>query len=102
MQTEKNGKILTIFLEGELDAQSAPNAQDEIFKAIDNEDFEELIFDAEKLSYISSAGLRVILTVHKKIGTNIGKKVSVKKAPTQVADIFKIAGFQHFMDIEGA
>ena len=48
-------------------------------------------------AYISSAGLRVLLTIQK----NQTGKISVINISDDVLDIFRMAGFQHFMDLKG-
>lgn len=98
MKKENNNGVLTIFLEGEIDAQNASAVQNEIDEIVDAEEFTSLVFDAENLSYISSAGLRLILTAQKKIKSQI----RVKKPQAGVLDIFIMAGFHNLMDIEGA
>ena len=86
------------FLNGEIDAQNASSVQGEINDIVDAEEFTTLVFDAENLSYISSAGLRVLLSTQKKINS----QVTVKKPQRGVLDIFKMAGFQNLMNIEEA
>ena len=98
MKAETKNNILKIWLEGEIDAQNAPAIRDEIMRLLESGTFDNVVFDAEKLSYISSAGLRAILAAQKKIQ----KKVAVAKLQPGMLEIFQIAGFQHIMDIEGA
>ena len=88
--------VLTIFLKGDIDAQNAADLQQEIFEILDAEEFDKLILDAGKVDYISSAGLKLLLVAKKKTGG----KMSVANATPFVRDILKMAGFQHFMDIE--
>ena len=98
MQTKKEEGKLTIFLIGEIDAQNALEVQEEIEEILKTRGDDELIFDAKELKYISSAGLRIILSVKKKIKTGI----SVINLSTEVLEIFKLAGFQHLTNIKGA
>ena len=58
-----DGTKLTIALEGRLDTTTSPQLEAEMHPAID--DATELTFDLEKLAYISSAGLRVLLSAQK-------------------------------------
>lgn len=86
----------TVFLAGRLDTTTAP----ELDKFVQDElqDVTALILDFEKLEYISSAGLRVILKLQKmmnKKGTM--KLVHVRKV---IQDIFEMTGFVDFLDIE--
>ena len=57
-----------------------------------------LAFDAKELTYISSAGLRLILSVQK----HLGQKISVINVSSNVMAIFQMAGFQTLMHIKGA
>ena len=98
MQTAKEDGVLTLFLAGDIDAQNAADVQREILAILEAEEFAKLVLDAGGLEYISSVGLRVILATQKKAGG----KITVVKASPFVAGIFKMAGLQHFMDIEGA
>ena len=59
----KNGADLTIALEGRLDTMTAPDLEAELKKSLDG--VETLNLDFSKLDYISSAGLRVLLIMHK-------------------------------------
>ncbi|EID84239.1 Anti-anti-sigma regulatory factor (antagonist of anti-sigma factor) [Treponema sp. JC4] len=60
------GEKLTIALEGRLDTVTSPDLESELKTAL--EGAKELIMDFTKLEYISSAGLRVLLSAHKKNG----------------------------------
>lgn len=98
MRFDKSEGILTIFLEGDIDAQNAADIKQEIWEIIKSQGEAALVFDARELVYISSAGLRVILSIQKDRGT----KVSVVNLSAEVLEIFKMAGFQYLMEIKGA
>ena len=61
---EENG-LLVICLEGRIDSSNAQETQEEINRILTENPGKDLLFDAENLSYISSAGLRILLSVHK-------------------------------------
>ena len=61
----KSGTELTVFIDGRLDTVTAPELERFIVK--NDEGVSSLVFNCEKLAYISSAGLRVLLTAHKKM-----------------------------------
>ena len=63
IQKTQNEKALTIALEGRLDTLTAPELEAVLNDALAG--VEELTFDFEKLDYISSAGLRVLLATQK-------------------------------------
>ena len=92
--------MLTIFLEGEIDAQNAPAVKKEIDACLEGSGNAAVVFDAKDLSYISSAGLKILLAVQKEAGKR--KKISVAGLRPEVLEIFKMAGFQMLMDIKGA
>ena len=98
MRFDNSEGILTIFLEGDIDAKNAADIQQEIVEIIKSQGEAGLVFDARELVYISSAGLRVILGIQKDRGT----KVSVINLSAEVLEIFKMAGFQYLMEIKGA
>ena len=96
VNVNKDGELLKIVPEGRIDTVTAP----EFSKAIDEniEGIKNLVLDFEKLEYISSAGLRVLLTTQKnmqKIGSM--KLVNVNES---IMDVFNITGFVDILNIE--
>jgi anti-sigma B factor antagonist len=92
---EQNGSTLTVFIEGKLDAISAPQLEAELG---DLEGVEELIFDLKDMPYTSSAGLRVFLNTQN-IMDDQGHML-VRNASEDVMGIFKETGFTNILDIE--
>ncbi len=92
----QNGSELTIALEGRLDTTTAPDLDKELGQNL--ADVKDLIFDFEKLSYISSAGLRVLLSAQKTMNTK-GTMV-VRNANQDIMDIFEVTGFTDILTIE--
>ena len=94
--TNLEEKKLTVTLEGRLDTTTAPSLEKTLKDSLN--DVEELVFDFEKLEYISSAGLRVLLAaekVMKKQGSMVIKHVN-----SEIMDIFEITGFTDILTIE--
>lgn len=87
---------MTITLGGRLDTNSAPELEDFIETSLDG--VEKLIFDMQELKYISSAGLRAILTALQ-IMEDQGSMV-VKNVCREVMDVFEITGFIDDLTIE--
>ena len=89
-------KKLVIGLEGKLDTITAPDFEKAVKENI--EGVEELVFDLEKLEYITSAGLRVLLSAQK-VMTKQGamKLVNVSE---NVMEIFEVTGFSEILTIE--
>ncbi|SHH67574.1 anti-sigma B factor antagonist [Butyrivibrio fibrisolvens DSM 3071] len=92
----KNGEELTIAIEGRLDTTTAPELDDVVKSEI--EGITKLVFDFAKLEYISSAGLRVLLS-SQKIMNKQGSMV-VKNVSEEVNEIFEVTGFQDILSIE--
>ncbi len=91
-----NGNQLIVSLEGRLDTTTAPTLEEDLKASLAN--VEELIFDLAKLEYISSAGLRVLLSAQK-IMNKQGSMV-VKNSSEEVNEIFDVTGFSDILTIE--
>lgn len=96
IKKELNGAELTVALEGRLDTTTAPELENEIKESIS--DVKELVLDLSKLEYISSAGLRVLLSTQKKMNTQ-GSMV-VRNAREEVKEIFEVTGFADILTLE--
>lgn len=94
----KNAGTLVLALEGRLDTTTAPELEAVAEKI--PEDVSELIIDLEKLEYISSAGLRVILALHKLMNEQKNGKMSVRHVGDGIMEIFEMTGFVDILDIE--
>ena len=93
---ELNGADLKIALEGRLDTMTAPELEAELRTSMDNA--ETLTMDFSKLEYISSAGLRVLLSAHKVMSAKGGMKVT--KVNEIVQEVFDVTGFADILTIE--
>ncbi len=91
---EENKMVLAI--EGRLDTTTAPEAESVINEAL--EGITELVFDFEKLEYISSAGLRVIIGTQKKM--NKKGKMLIKNVNDVVMEVFELTGLSDVLDIQ--
>ena len=92
----KNENQLTLALEGRLDTTTSPALEEELNNSVDG--ITELIFDFEKLEYISSAGLRVLLAAQKKM--NVQGKMIIKNVCSDIQEIFDITGFSDILTVE--
>ena len=92
-----NGTALEIALEGRLDTTTAPELEAALKTSLDGAD--SLVLDFAKLDYISSAGLRVLLTAHKAMSAKGGMKV--KNVNEIVREVFDVTGFADILTIEG-
>lgn len=89
-----DGKNLTIQISGRLDTTTAP--QFDAFIAENISGISALTLDCEGLTYVSSAGLRVLLTAHKKMKG----AVTLKNVCELVMEVFEITGFADVLTIE--
>ena len=93
---ELNGADLKISLEGRLDTMTAPELEAELNKSMAGA--ESLTLDFSKLDYISSAGLRVLLSAHKVMSAKGGMKVT--NVNEIVREVFEVTGFADILTIE--
>ncbi|MBQ9384714.1 MAG: anti-sigma factor antagonist [Ruminiclostridium sp.] len=93
----KNGELI-IALEGRIDTNNAAQTESGIFAAVGNADTADVVIDAEKLEYISSAGLRVLMKLRKELG----KPLPVINVSRDVYDIFETTGFTELLDVKKA
>ena len=96
VEQKKEGNALTLALEGRLDTMTAPQLEAALKEALPG--VEELTFDLEKLDYISSAGLRVLLSAQKTM--NKQGIMKVKNANEMILEIFEVTGFSDILTIE--
>ena len=90
----QNGSSCTLHIEGRLDTSSAPQLDSEI-KSV-SADVTDLILDFEKLDYISSAGLRVLLAGHTDM--NERGKMTLSNVSTVIMEIFEVTGFSDILN----
>lgn len=93
--TSREGKQTTLALSGRLDTLSARQLEGDLQKVY-RQGFDKLVLDLAELEYISSTGLRVILTVQKQCKSR-GAVLAVKNAGAAVAEAFEITGFSGFL-----
>ena len=91
-----DGTKLEIALEGRLDTMTAPQLEEEVKNNIDG--IKELIFDLKNLAYVSSAGLRVLLSAQKIM--NKQGSMTIRNANEEVMEIFEVTGFIDILNIE--
>ena len=90
------GTTLTVALEGRLDTTTSPELEDVLAASLDGVD--ALVFDFAKLDYLSSAGLRVLLSAQKRMNKQGSMKlVHVNDA---VKEVFDITGFADFLTVD--
>ena len=93
---KQNGTSLEIALEGRLDTMTAPELEAELNKSLGGAD--SLTMDFSKLEYISSAGLRVLLSAYKTMNAKDG--MTVTHVNEIVQEVFEVTGFAEILTIE--
>ena len=91
-----NDTSLEIVLEGRLDTNTAPELEEVLKDSLDN--ITELVFNISDLDYISSAGLRVLLSAQKIMNKQGDMKVT--GASEAIMEIFEVTGFTDILTIE--
>jgi anti-anti-sigma factor len=92
-----NGKELTIKVGDRIDTVTAPDFENEILDEMGK--FDSLIIDFSNLEYISSAGLRVLISTQKKLKSDNIPMV-IKNVSDQIKEIFQMSGFDKILKIE--
>lgn len=96
INSKKDGKALTLALEGRLDTITSPELEEALKGAL--EGIETLTFDFSALDYISSAGLRVLLSAQKQMNKQGDMKVT--GVSEVIMEIFEVTGFTDILTIE--
>ena len=97
ISADKKDSKLVLSLEGRLDTTTAPELEKELGEYL--EDVNDITFDCNGLEYISSAGLRVLLSAQKAMNKKEGKLV-VKNINDTIREVFKVTGFTDVITIE--
>ncbi|MBQ9460106.1 MAG: STAS domain-containing protein [Oscillospiraceae bacterium] len=93
----KSGTKVTLLMEGRMDTQNAPAIQEKLLELAKS--CECVTADIANLQYISSAGLRAFLRVHKEMEKKDGKFV-IRNTRRDVMDVFNVTGFSRFLRFE--
>ena len=96
VNAEKNNNHVTLKIEGRLDTTTAPSLEKVINELPAN--VTELLLDMSQLAYVSSAGLRVLLSTQKKMN-KIGS-MKLTGVCEEVMEVFEMTGFSDILDIE--
>lgn len=97
LSIEQKGKVYVLRIKGRLDALSCPLAEKKIFEAIHDQHY-FLLLDMSQVGYLSSAGMRMLFSISKKLKTLSGK-MALCSLQTNVADILKMSGFDHALHL---
>lgn len=92
----QEGAKLELSLSGRLDTITAPQLEEEIKASIDG--VSDLAFDFSDLAYVSSAGLRVLLSAQKSM--NEKGSMVVRNVSEEIQEIFDVTGFSDILTIK--
>ena len=92
----REGDALTVALEGRLDTTTAPQLEAELKQNLDG--VAALTLDMQALDYLSSAGLRVLLTAQKQM--NRQGSMVVRHVNETIMEVFEVTGFIDILTIE--
>lgn len=93
---QQNGNQLTVALEGRLDTTTSPELEAELKTSLTG--VTDLKFDFAELKYISSAGLRVLLSTQKTM--NRQGTMTITHVNETVMEVFEVTGFSDILTIE--
>ena len=91
-----NDKEVIAAIDGRIDTTTAPALEQELKDSYDS--CETLILDFTDVEYISSAGLRVLLSAHKTMSKKSGMKL--RNVSEDIMEIFEVTGFADILAIE--
>lgn len=94
MNKKIDNQTLTLFFKGEIDSSNASKVEEEIEKDLASATFKKLVLDFRDITYVSSAGLRIILKIKKKY-----QDVKITNVSLEVYDVFQMTGFTNIMDV---
>lgn len=94
---EQKGDVLILRLKGRLDAVGAPIAEKKLFDYV-HQGKQKVVFNFSGVNYLSSAGMRMLLSTTKKMKSLAGKLVICGITET-VMDALKMSGFDQVLDI---
>ena len=96
MKTYEEKGRLVISLEGRIDSSNSKETEAEIKRILEENAGKEFLLDAGDLEHISSAGLRVLLELHKNSGTGI----TIRNVSMEIYEILDVTGFTTFMKVK--
>ena len=96
LNVTKDGETLCVALEGRLDTVRSPELEECLREDLPGMTL--LVLDFEKLDYISSAGLRVLLQAHKRM--NGQGRMVLRNVGESILEIFEVTGFTEILTIE--
>ncbi len=98
IEKKQNGNEITLMPVGRLETTTAPQLEEQINAVL--EDAEKLILDFQGLEYLSSAGLRVLLSTHKAFMKRGNGELVICHVNETIHEVFELTGFLDILNIE--
>ena len=97
---KNNGSEFIFEVAGKIDTDTAPELEKEVVETLEsNSAIVSLVIDVANVIYLSSAGLRMLLSVQKKCNST-QKSMVIKNANETLKEVFEITGFINFLNVE--
>jgi anti-sigma B factor antagonist len=96
VSAKKSGNIDVVEVEGSIDSKTAPDLQQSVLNIISESN--TVVLDITKVSFVSSAGLRVLLMVYRQLKAKDGKVVLVGVSE-EIQEVMHMTGFINFFEI---
>ncbi|MFT4553836.1 MAG: anti-anti-sigma factor [Chlamydiales bacterium] len=101
LSTEKKNDVLILRVGGRLDAISSPQLEKQVMESINEGNHNKVLMNFEQVDYLSSAGMRLLLSTTKKMKSKEGKFV-ICTISDSVMEVIKMAGFDHILNIKSS
>jgi anti-sigma B factor antagonist len=98
IDSEKQGEVTVLALDGSIDGSTAPQIQKELRELLPDDG--AVLLDMSRVSYMSSAGLRVLLLVYRDTQDS-GSRVALASLSPDVRDVMAATGFLDFFSVFG-
>lgn len=97
VQVEEKDEVVVFRISGRLDAASSPQLEKKISSIIDSGHF-RILLDLANVEYLSSAGMRLMLSISKRL-KNIEGKIVACSLNDEVMDVIRMAGFDQVLEV---
>ena len=96
---EEHDERIMVNMIGSLDTAAAISAEETLKRITEGEVAKDIVFECQKLDYIASSGLRILLDVLKKTKAK-GKTVTLRNVNDDIKNVFKITGFINLFEFQ--
>jgi len=95
-KVEQEGDVYIVLIQGRIDATTTPTVEKKLAKLYDV--VEKLAIDFSEVDYLSSAGMRLLLALSKRMSAK-GGKIAFYGMTDEVLEIIRMAGFERILNI---